>query len=114
MVDIKTVDAANAYANALKNSGGSSGGIGSIGSIGSLDGSSAERSSFSDILSSAIEGTSGAVEESSNISIQSMNNNAELVDVVTTVQNAEMVLETVVAVRDKVIAAYNDIIKMPM
>jgi flagellar hook-basal body complex protein FliE len=39
---------------------------------------------------------------------------AELVDVVTAVNAAEMSLETLVAVRDKVIAAYQDIMRMPI
>jgi flagellar hook-basal body complex protein FliE len=37
-----------------------------------------------------------------------------LVDVVTAVAEAETTLQTVVAVRDKVIAAYQDIMKMPI
>ncbi len=116
MVDIKSIDAANAYASTIKNQSGasSSDGIGSIGNIGSIDGADEGKGTFSDLLTSAIEGTSGAVGQSENIGIQAMNNNADLVDVVTTVQNAEMVLETVVSVRDKVISAYNDIIKMPI
>ncbi len=39
---------------------------------------------------------------------------AELVDVVTSISAAELTLQTVVAVRDKVIAAYQDIMKMPI
>ena len=38
----------------------------------------------------------------------------ELTDVVTAVSNAEVTLQTVVAVRDKVIAAYQDIMRMPI
>ena len=38
----------------------------------------------------------------------------DLVDVVTAVNSAEMTLETVVAIRDKVIAAYQDILRMPI
>ena len=107
MVDIKSIDAANAYASTIKNQSGasSSDGIGSIGNIGSIDGADEGKGTFSDLLTSAIEGTSGAVGQSENIGIQAMNNNADLVDVVTTVQNAEMVLQTVVSVRDKVISA---------
>ncbi|WP_081786497.1 flagellar hook-basal body complex protein FliE [Kordiimonas gwangyangensis] len=33
---------------------------------------------------------------------------------VTAVSNAEMVVDTVISVRDKVISAYNDILKMPI
>ncbi len=112
MADIKSLDAANGYANTIKNQGGANS-VGSIGSIGSLDGDQG-KGTFSEMLSSTLEGTATAVQDSSSSGIQAMNGNADLVDVVTTVQNAEMVLETVVAVRDKVISAYNDIIKMPM
>ena len=39
---------------------------------------------------------------------------ADLVDVVTAVAAAEATMETVVAVRDEVIKAYNDIMRMPI
>lgn len=38
----------------------------------------------------------------------------DLVDVVTAISAAEVTLETVVAVRDKVISAYNEIMRMPI
>jgi flagellar hook-basal body complex protein FliE len=38
----------------------------------------------------------------------------ELHEVVTAVANAEVTLQTVVAVRDKVVAAYQDIMRMPI
>lgn len=113
MADIKAFDAANAYANVIKNQSGA-GSVGSVGSIGSIDGNGQDKGTFSDMLSQSIEGTAGAIDKSANAGIEAMSGNADLVDVVTTVQNAEMVLETVVAVRDKVISAYNDIIKMPI
>ena len=51
---------------------------------------------------------------SENVSVKSIANEAELHDLVTSVANAELTLNTVVAVRDKVINAYQDIIKMPI
>ena len=39
---------------------------------------------------------------------------ADMVDVVNAVNTAEITLDTVVAVRDKVIAAYQDIMRMPI
>ena len=39
---------------------------------------------------------------------------ADIVDVVSSVTNAEVTLQAVVAVRDKVIEAYQDIMKMPI
>lgn len=39
---------------------------------------------------------------------------AELVDVVSAVANAETTLETVIALRDRMISAYQDIMRMPV
>ncbi len=63
----------------------------------------------------------GAIEEAVRIgktserqSIAAINDRADLNEVVTAVAEAEVTLQTVVAVRDKVIEAYKDIIRMPM
>lgn len=109
-MDVKIVDAANAYANSLKNQG-----LSGVGKVEGIDaGGSGLGGSFSDFLSDTINNTSQALDGSEAVSTQALNKEADYVDVVTTVQNAEMVLETVVAVRDKVIGAYQDIIKMPI
>jgi flagellar hook-basal body complex protein FliE len=39
---------------------------------------------------------------------------ANMVDVVTAVSETEVAIDAVVAVRDKIIAAYQDIMKMPI
>lgn len=111
---LKAMDAANAYAGALKNRGLASGAdkIGSISAGVSVRGQGA--GSFSDVLTAALTETEKSVNISANTGIEALNGKGSLVDVVTSVQNAEMVLDTVVAVRDKVIAAYQDIIKMPI
>lgn len=113
-MNIKAMDAANAYANVLKNNSGGLGTdeIGGISPVGSVRGEGA--GAFSEVLKSAITDTAQAVGQSETAGIGALNNTTDLVDVVTSVQNAEMVLDTVVAVRDKVIAAYQDIIKMPI
>jgi len=113
-MNVKNLDAASAYANALKNQAGAgtSGKVDSISPAGSIGGEGS--GSFSDVLKATITDTSSAVGQSERVGIEALNGEADLVDVVTTVQNAEMVLETVVAVRDRVIAAYQDIIKMPI
>jgi flagellar hook-basal body complex protein FliE len=43
-----------------------------------------------------------------------VNGKANMVDVVTAVSETEVAIDAVVAVRDKVIAAYEDIMKMPI
>lgn len=113
-MNIKAMDAANAYANVVKNQGvgGGADKIGSIAGIGDVRGEGA--GTFSDALKTAISGAADAVGSSSNAGIEALNGKTDLVDIVASVQNAEIVLGTVVAVRDKVIAAYQDIIKMPI
>lgn len=39
---------------------------------------------------------------------------ADITEVVTAVANAEVTLQTVVAIRDKVVSAYTDIMRMPI
>lgn len=48
------------------------------------------------------------------MSLKQISGEADLKDVVTAVANAEHTLETVVAVRDKVLAAYQEILRMPI
>jgi flagellar hook-basal body complex protein FliE len=45
---------------------------------------------------------------------QAISGHGDLTQVVTAVSRAELALQTTVAVRDRVIAAYQDIIKMPI
>ena len=47
-------------------------------------------------------------------SLKAATGKADLVDVVAAVNNAEMALQTVVAVRDRMVQAYQDIMRMPI
>ena len=49
-----------------------------------------------------------------NMSAQAIAGKADLTDVVTAVTNAEVTLQTVVAIRDKVVTAYQEIARMPI
>jgi flagellar hook-basal body complex protein FliE len=71
--------------------------------------------SSGDFLEKAISETvdTGKVSESRMASTAAAKDTS-LVDVVTAVSEAETTLQTVVAVRDKVISAYLDIMKMPI
>ena len=69
---------------------------------------------FGDFLKSAI---SDAVQQSKHAETQMANQvqgKAQLVDVVTAVSAAESSLETVLAIRDQVISAYQEIMRMPI
>ena len=70
--------------------------------------------SFADFVKSA---TDEAFQASKNSEVQSLKaaaKDAEIVDVVTAVATAEITLETVMAVRDRVVRAYQEIMKMPI
>ena len=70
--------------------------------------------SFTSVLKEAL----GAVNEAgkkSDIQTRAMaNGKSNMVDVVTAVAETEVAIDAVVAVRDKVIAAYEDVLKMPI
>ena len=53
-------------------------------------------------------------ERSEKMSIAAINDRADITQVVTAVAEAELTLQTVVNVRDKVLEAYKDIIRMPV
>lgn len=48
------------------------------------------------------------------LSMDAINDQADIQEVVTAVAEAELTLQTVVAIRDKVIEAYQEIIRMPI
>lgn len=70
--------------------------------------------SFQDLLQAAAENVVDSSQKAESMSLQATAKQAELVDVITAVSNAEMALESVVAVRDRVVQAYQDIIRMPI
>lgn len=69
---------------------------------------------FDDLLQSAIDQVSAAGHKADAQSTQAVTGKADIVDVVTAVAESEAALETLVAVRDKVIAAYEEIMRMPI
>jgi len=69
---------------------------------------------FADLVKGAIDEAVKIGERSEQLSMAAINDKADLNKVVTAVAEAEVTLRTVVAVRDKVLEAYREIIKMPM
>jgi len=69
---------------------------------------------FSDLVKGALNDAVKVGRESERLSIAGIAGQADLSQVVTAVAQAEVTLQTVVAVRDKVIDAYKEIIRMPM
>jgi flagellar hook-basal body complex protein FliE len=77
-------------------------------------GAAAATSGFESMLGDVLNNAMSAGKQAESMAINGMAKKAELVDVVTAVTQAEITLETVTAVRDKVIAAYQDIMRMPI
>jgi flagellar hook-basal body complex protein FliE len=69
---------------------------------------------FSDFLSGAVKDSISTIRQGEQAATAQVQGKANLVDVVQSVNAAEITLDTVVAVRDKVVAAYQSIMNMPM
>jgi len=70
--------------------------------------------SFADLLSSAAQSAIETGQKSEQLSAAAIAGKADPTDVVTAVTNAEVTLQTALAVRDRVISAYQDIMRMPI
>jgi flagellar hook-basal body complex protein FliE len=70
--------------------------------------------SFSDFLTGAIKDSVQTMKTGEHLATQQVAGNANIVDVVNAVNSAEITLDTVVAVRDKVVQAYQSIMNMPI
>ena len=100
MSDIKSLTGAiDAYKNAGKIAGGNSNG---------------DEVSFSGLVSNAAQDSISTLRSTEQITSASLVDSVNLEDLATAVTNAETTLKTVVAVRDRIISAYQDIIKMPI
>ena len=105
-MSVNSLTAANAYKNQLKMQGDISG---------SESQDNAGKTSFSDMLKNGLQGAIDTQYNTEAIKMDSLTSNkVDLSDLVTAVSNAELTLNTVVAIRDRVISAYQDIIRMPM
>ena len=107
-MSIKQLDGVNAYAQATKQLQ-----QGLTGARDGEDGMKAD-SAFSALVTETLGDVKDSTAAMEVTGAKALVNQADLVDVATAVSNAEMVVDTVVTVRDKVIGAYNDILKMPI
>ena len=69
---------------------------------------------FASLVKSAIDEAIKIGKKGERATISGINDHANLNKVVTAVAEAELTLQTVVAVRDKVLDAYREILRMPM
>jgi flagellar hook-basal body complex protein FliE len=69
---------------------------------------------FSALLSRALDGAITAGKQADAQSMQAIAGGGDITSVVTAVSRAQLALQTTVAIRDRVLQAYQDIIKMPI
>jgi flagellar hook-basal body complex protein FliE len=69
---------------------------------------------FAEALGNVLQNVADAGRQADAQTGRAMQGKADMVDVVTAVTESETALETLVAVRDKVIAAYEEIMRMPV
>lgn len=70
--------------------------------------------SFKELVGNSLDQSRDAGYQSEMVSSKTIAREADMHDMIMAVSNAELTLNAVVAVRDRVIGAYNDIIKMPI
>lgn len=69
---------------------------------------------FADMLSDALGGAVDTGLKAEKLQIQAMTGQADLAELATAIAEAELVVNTVVAVRDRAVAAYQEISRMPL
>ena len=80
-----------------------------------LDGKNeVNESAFGTLVSQSIDKASSTISNSEAIAAKALVDEASLADLATAVTDAELTLRTVVSVRDRIISAYQEIIKMPI
>lgn len=75
---------------------------------------SAAKPDFSQMVKTALETTAASLEAGEAAASSVATGNASLVDVVTAVSAAEVSLEAAIAVRNRIIEAYQEILRMPI
>lgn len=100
-------NASNAYLNTLKQlQGGASGGEGAQATGGG--------SAFGDLVKNSLSSAIEAQHTSEKVSAQGLAGNADITDVLQALNDAEMALNTVLAIRDKVVQAYEQVMNTPI
>jgi flagellar hook-basal body complex protein FliE len=104
-VNANLLSAANAYRNQLKMMEG----------VKEAPQQDESVSSFSEMLESAAKSAADTQFKTEAVKMESITDGkVDLADLVTAVSNAELTLNTVVAVRDRIINAYQEILRMPI
>ncbi len=105
-------DATNAYANALTALNKGAGALG--GGQAAAGGDAASMGAFGDMVKQGLQSVVESQHKSETVSAKALTGKADATDVIQAVTDAELKLNEVIALRDKVIAAYNDLMRTQM
>jgi flagellar hook-basal body complex protein FliE len=75
---------------------------------------STEGGEFGKLLADAVQGMIDSGKASDQKAMDLVNGKGDIVDVVTAISQTELAMQTMVTVRDKVISAYEEIMRMPI
>lgn len=100
-----------ASASATSGAGGIGAGLGVGGGIGGMGGATGG-TSFGGMVESMVSETAGSLRNAETQSVKQIGGKGDLIDVATAIGAAETALDTVVAVRDRVVSAYSEIMRM--
>ena len=108
-MSINALDAMSAY--------GRTGSIASVAKMpaagtGDAGGGNDEGAGFGEMVQSLVSGTAEQLRTAEKASAMQVAGKGDLIDVVTAIGAAETALDTMVAVRDRVVGAYSDIMRM--
>ncbi len=70
--------------------------------------------SFSDFLKKTVETSIDTLRQGESMAAKGITGTADPTDVVAAVNSADITIQTVVAIRDKMVGAYQDIMRMPI
>jgi flagellar hook-basal body complex protein FliE len=107
-MSIDALRAAHAYAQAIRAAAGADAGAGA-GAV-----SDVAKPDFGAMVKSAVDETAATLKAGEAAAAEVARGEASLVDVVTAISAAEVSLETALAVRNRVIEAYQEIMRMPI
>ncbi len=103
-MSIGALDAARAYGRTLGGTAPAGGNLEIGGSAGGAD--------FGGMVENLVTDTASTMRSAEAASAKQVAGKGDLIDVVTAIGAAEMALDTLVAVRDRVVGAYTDIMRM--
>ena len=111
-MSIGALDATSAYGRILNGGKAAGTGLGGLGGLGGSEGAGNGGGGFGNMVETMITDAAGSKRAAETASAKQVAGTGDLIDVVTAIGAAEMALDTVVAVRDRVVGAYTDIMRM--